>query len=80
MYRQVQSNIILKSDMAGILRSTWAAHSGLAGALPVREVAIYQAGFRDALQAVGLAVGVQWQDATTDRTWAAALPLHWGEE
>lgn len=62
---QVRSNIILKSAMEDTLRSVWAAHNGLAGALPVREVQIYQAGFRDALQAVGLAVGVDWQDAPT---------------
>jgi hypothetical protein len=65
MYRQVQSNIILKSAMEDILRATWAAHNGLAGALPVREVHIYSAGFLAALQAVGLAVGVDWQDAPT---------------
>jgi hypothetical protein len=61
----VQSNIILKSAMEDILRATWAAHNGLAGALPVREVHIYSAGFLAALQAVGLAVGVDWQDAPT---------------
>jgi hypothetical protein len=62
---RVQSNIILKSAMEDILRATWAAHNGLAGALPVREVHIYSAGFLAALQAVGLAVGVDWQDAPT---------------
>ena len=62
---RVQSNIIVKSAMEDILRATWAAHNGLAGALPVREVHIYSAGFLAALQAVGLAVGVDWQDAPT---------------
>lgn len=72
MYRPVQSSIILKSDVAGILQSAWAAHNGLAGALPVREVQIYQRGFLDALRAVGLAGGVQWQAENEGR--AAALP------
>lgn len=69
MYRQVQSNIILKSDVAGVLRSVWAAHSGLAGALPIEGVQIYQAGFRDALRAVGLAVGIDWQDTERRIPW-----------
>ena len=60
---QVQSSIVLKSELENVLRSTWAAHNGLAGALPVREVQIYRAGFEAALQAVGLAVGVDWEDA-----------------
>ena len=64
-YRNVQSNVMLKSELEGILRATWAAHNGLAGALPVREVKIYRAGFRTALQAVGLAVGLEWDDRET---------------
>jgi len=62
MYRRIQSNILMKSELENILRSIWTAHNGLAGALQERDVQIYRAGFHAALQAVGLGVGVEWED------------------
>ena len=54
---KVQSNVILKSDLENILRATWDAHRNLAGAIPMRDVQLYSAGFQAALQAVGIATG-----------------------
>lgn len=68
MADEPQLEFIFRSDLRRILASTWAAHNGLAGAIPVREVQIYQAGFRAALEAVGLAVGVEWRPAQEDHT------------
>lgn len=68
MYRNVRSTIVLKSELEDVLRSTWAAHNGLAGALALRDVAIYREGFQAALRAVGLACGLDWQpDSDTQK-------------
>lgn len=69
---RVGSELRTRDEIGDILRATWAAHNSLARALPVRDVQIYQAGFRAALVAVGLAVGLEWQP--TQDTRAAALP------
>ncbi|HRJ40768.1 MAG: hypothetical protein KJZ86_13710 [Caldilineaceae bacterium] len=73
-----QLEFVFRVDLQRSLQSTWAALDGLAGAMPDEGVQIYRAGFLAALQAVGLAVGVDWQDTPTPtraaRDWGKPTP------
>lgn len=60
-----QLDFVFRVDLQRILQSTGAALDGLAGVMPDEGVQIYRAGFLAALTAVGLAVGVDWQDTPT---------------
>jgi len=57
----LRSRVHTDTEIVDCLDALWHAQDGLGRAVPVREVKIYQAGFRAALEAVGLAVGVEWR-------------------
>lgn len=61
MYQRVQSNIVLKSELANVLKSTLLTNESLARHLPVEKVDIYTAGFRDAIRAIATAYNVDIQ-------------------
>lgn len=75
-----QLDFVFRVDLQRILQSTGAALDGLAGVMPDDGVQIYRAGFLAALRAVGLAVGVQWEDrqaptpARAARDWGKPTP------
>lgn len=58
MYRRVQSNVLLRSELANVLRSTLQTNANLARNLPIEAVEVYSTGFRDAISAVATAYDV----------------------
>jgi len=58
MYHRAQSNIVLKSELANVLRSTLLTNQSLAQHLPIDVVDIYSSGFRDAIRAIATAYNV----------------------
>lgn len=63
MYQRVQSNVVLKSELADVLQSTLLANQSLARHLPIDVVDIYSSGFRDAIRAIAMAYNVDMQFA-----------------
>lgn len=63
MYSRVQSSIVLKSELADLLRSTLLTNQSLARHLPIDAVDIYSSGFRDAIRAIAMAYNVDIQFA-----------------
>lgn len=59
MNREPHTEIYWQDDMRMILQSVGKANGALARHLPLRQVAIYNAGFYAALEAVAAAIGVQ---------------------
>lgn len=56
---KIQSEVWLREDIRQVLNAIDAANVELAANLPIREVAIYRAGFRSAVQAMATAFDVQ---------------------
>lgn len=75
MEQRVRNRFILvdKTEMENTLRAVWADHAGPEVVLSEREVEIYRAGFQAALQAVGMAVGVDWQPPAQDKRAATRI-------
>jgi len=55
MMGQVNSELILRGDLAQLLRSSFQVNEHIASQLPLESVEVYRAGFRAALSAVATA-------------------------
>lgn len=55
---KVTSNIVLKSELAAQLKATLQTHNALARHIPGAGREIYSAGFRDAINAIATAYGL----------------------
>lgn len=58
MYRNVHSNVVLKSELASVLRSILNTNESLSRHLPIEAVEVYSQGFRDAVNAIAMAYDV----------------------
>jgi len=58
MTSSVQSELIMRGDLAQLILSSWQVNEQIASQLPLESVEIYRTGFRTALKSIATAYGL----------------------